>query len=159
MTANTTSGRSENNEEAQSRSCHTGKRILVIEDNRDSADILRLLLECYGYQVAVAYTGPDGVKAAEQYQPDMVLCDIGLPGLDGYGVARQLRDNPATAHAVLIAVTAYGRDEDRHRSYEAGFEHHLVKPVDPDVLQRVLNRSGRSETNESHEGTVRKTEY
>jgi CheY-like chemotaxis protein len=147
MTANTTSGMSESNE-AKTRSRNTGKRILVIEDNRDSADILRLLLECYGYQVEVAYTGPDGVKAAEQYQPDVVLCDIGLPGLDGYGVARRLRDNPATAKAGLIAVTAYGQDEDRRRSHEAGFEHHLVKPVDPDVLQRVLNFSGRPETSE-----------
>jgi CheY-like chemotaxis protein len=91
--------------------------------------------------VAVAYSGHDGVQAAEQYQPDVVLCDIGLPGLDGYGVARKLRDNSTTATARLIAVTAYGHDEDRRRSHEAGFEQHLVKPVDPDALQRVLNCS------------------
>jgi CheY-like chemotaxis protein len=71
----------------------------------------------------------------------VVLCDIGLPGLDGYGVARKLRDNPTTAKARLIAVTAYGQDEDRRRSHEAGFEQHLVKPVDPDALQGVLNCS------------------
>ena len=118
-----------------------GQRILVIEDNRDSADSLRLLLEFSGYEVAVAYSGHDGVQAAEQYQPDVVLCEIGLPGLDGYGVARKLRDNPTTAKARLIAVTAYGQDEDRRRSHEAGFEQHLVKPVDPDALQRVLNCS------------------
>jgi CheY-like chemotaxis protein len=116
-------------------------RILVVEDNRDSADSLRLLLELSGHEVAVAYTGHDGVRAAEQCQPDVVLCDIGLPGLDGYGVARRLRDNPTTAKARLIAVTAYGQDEDRRRSHEAGFEQHLVKPVDPDALQRVLNCS------------------
>jgi len=102
-------------------------------------------LELCGYEVTVAYTGPDGVKAAEQYQPDVVLCDIGLPGLDGYGVARQLRHNPATAKARLIAVTAYGLDEDRRRSHDAGFEHHLVKPVDPDALLRVLTFPGRPE--------------
>ena len=122
-----------------------GQRILVIEDNRDSADSLRLLLEFSGYEVAVAYSGHDGVQAAEQYQPDVVLCDIGLPGLDGYGVARKLRDNPTTAKARLIAVTAYGQDEDRRRSHEAGFEQHLVKPVDPDALQRLLELRRRPE--------------
>jgi CheY-like chemotaxis protein len=100
-----------------------------------------------GHEVAVAYSGQDGVQTAEHYQPDVVLCDIGLPGLDGYEVARQLRDNPVTAKARLIAVTAYGRDEDRRRSHEAGFEQHLVKPVDPDALQRVLNCPSRPETN------------
>jgi CheY-like chemotaxis protein len=124
--------------QAETRPRKTGKRILVIEDHRDSADSLRLLLECYGYEVTVAYCGHDGVRAAEQCPPDVVLCDIGLPGLDGYAVARTLRRNPATATARLIAVTAYGEDEDRRRSYEAGFEQHLVKPVDPDALQRVL---------------------
>ena len=106
------------------------QRVLVVEDNRDAADSLRLLLGLYGYVVAVAYSGHDGVRAAQQCRPDVVLCDIGLPGLDGYGVARKLRGNPATAQARLIAVTAYGRDEDRRRSHEAGFEQHLVKPVD-----------------------------
>jgi len=114
-------------------------RILVVEDNRDTADSLCLLLELYGYEVTVAYSGPDGVRAAEQYRPDVVLCDIGLPGLDGYRVARKLRANPATANTHLIAVTAYGLDEDSRRSHEAGFEHHLVKPVDPEALQRMLN--------------------
>jgi CheY-like chemotaxis protein len=89
--------------------------------------------------VAVAYSGRDGVQAAEQYQPDVVLCDIELPGLDGYWVARMLRDNPTTAKARLIAMTACGQDEDRCRLHEAGFEQHLVKPLDPDALQRVLN--------------------
>src|SRR5262245_21902133 len=114
-------------------------RILVLEDNRGSADSLRLLLELSGHEVAVAYSGDDGARAAEQYRPDVVLCDIGLPGLDGYGVARRLRADPATAKARLIAVTAYGRDEDRRRSRDAGFEQHLVKPVSPEALQRALN--------------------
>jgi len=116
-------------------------RILVVEHNRDSADSLRLLLEFSGHEVAVAYSGRDGVQAAEQYQPDVVLCDIGLPGLDGYWVARMLRDSPTTAKARLIAVTGYGQDEDRCCSHESGFEQHLFKPVDPDALQRVLNCS------------------
>jgi CheY-like chemotaxis protein len=148
VTANTTGGVPGIKGEGETRRCEAGQRILVVDDNRDAADSLRLLLEFSGHEVAVAYSGHDGVRAAEQYQPDVVLCDIGLPGLDGYGVARQLRDNPATAKARLIAVTAYGRDGDRRRSHEAGFEQHLVKPVDPDALQRVLNCPGRPETNE-----------
>src|SRR5262245_55676855 len=143
VTANTTGGVSGIQGEGETRPRKADKllRVLVVEDNRDSADSLRLLLEFAGHEVAVAYSGDGGVQAAEQYQPDVVLCDIGLPGLDGYGVARKLRDNPATAKARLIAVTAYGQDEDRRRSHEAGFEQHLVKPVDPGVLQRVLNCS------------------
>jgi signal transduction histidine kinase len=114
------------------------QRILVVEDNRDSADSLRMLLELYGYEVNVAYTGPDGVKAAEEWHPSVVLCDIGLPGLDGYGVARQLREKPATAKTRMIAVTGYGSDDDRYRSREAGFDRHMVKPVDPEALHQAL---------------------
>ena len=143
VTANTTGSVSGIKGEGETRPRKTDKplRILVVEDNRDSAHSLRLWLEFSGHEVAVAYSGHDGVQAAEQYQPDVVLCDIGLPGLNGYGVARKLRDNPTTARARLIAVTAYGQDEDRCRSLEAGFEQHLVKPVDPDALHRVLNGS------------------
>jgi CheY-like chemotaxis protein len=140
-TANTTGGVSGIKGEGETRPRTAGQRILVVEDNRDAADSLCLLLALYGYDVAVAYSGLDGVQAAVQWRPDVVLCDIGLPGLDGYGVARKLRDNPATAKVRLIAVTAYGQDEDRRRSHEAGFEQHLVKPVDPDALQGVLNCS------------------
>jgi two-component system CheB/CheR fusion protein len=115
-------------------------RILVVEDNRDAADCLRILLELLGHRVAVAYSGPEGVQRAREWRPDVVLCDIGLPGLDGYGVAGQLRHDPATAGAQLIAVTGYGQEEDRRRSKEAGFDHHLTKPVDPAALQPLLVR-------------------
>jgi CheY-like chemotaxis protein len=143
VTANTAGGVSGIKGEGETRLRKADKllRILVVEDNRDAADSLRLLLELYGYEVTVAYSGHDGVRTAEQCPPDVVLCDIGLPGLDGYEVARKLRDNPTTAKARLIAVTAYGQDEDRRRSHEAGFEQHLVKPVDPDALQTALSCS------------------
>ncbi len=120
--------------------CHTARtlRVLVIEDNRDTADTLRQVLEMLGHEVAVAYSGPAGVEAAMECRPDAVLCDIGLPGLDGYGVAAALRGQPATASARLVAVTGYGQEDDRRRSREAGYDHHLVKPVDPDVLQALL---------------------
>jgi two-component system, sensor histidine kinase len=113
-------------------------RVIVIEDNRDSAGILRLLLDLHGYDVRVAHTGPEGVRLAQEWPPEVVLCAIGLPGLDGYGVAAALRRDPATAQARLVAVTAYGSDADRQRCQEVGFDRHLVKPVDPGVLLELL---------------------
>jgi CheY-like chemotaxis protein len=117
-------------------------RILVVEDNRDAADSLRVFLELLGHEVAVAYSGLEGVSAAREGRPEVVLCDIGLPGLDGYGVARELRRDPATAGARLIAVTGYGSEEDRRRSREAGFDLHLTKPIDPLDLPPLLSRAG-----------------
>jgi PAS domain S-box-containing protein len=117
-------------------------RILVVEDNHDAAETLRILLELFGHEVEVAHSGPEGVEASRRRQPDVVLCDIGLPGLDGYGVARAVRQDPATAGARLIAITGYGSDEDRRRSREAGFDLHLTKPVDPADLQPLLTRPG-----------------
>ena len=116
----------------------TPRRVVIVEDNRAAADSLQQLLGLYGYEVRVAYTGPDGVRVAGEWPPDFVLCDIGLPGLDGYAVARELRLNPTTARVRLLALTGYGTDEDRRRAHEAGFDHHLVKPADPDELQRLL---------------------
>jgi CheY-like chemotaxis protein len=113
-------------------------RILVVEDNKDAANSLSILLEVLGHEVRVAYTGPAGVEVAREWRPDVVLCDIGLPGLDGYGVARELRLNPTTARVRLLALTGYGQEEDRRRSREAGFDHHLVKPADPDELRKLL---------------------
>jgi CheY-like chemotaxis protein len=118
-------------------------RVLVVEDNKDAADSLRVLLELFGYTVEVAYSGTAGVAAATAFGPDVILCDIGLPGLDGYAVAGQLRRNPATAKARLIALTGYGTDEDRRKSKEAGFDAHLTKPADPAALRALLNRGGR----------------
>jgi two-component system CheB/CheR fusion protein len=109
-------------------------RVLIVEDNVDAADILRTLLEHHGYQVSVAYTGPAGVTAAKSERPDVVLCDIGLPGMDGYAVADALRQNPETGAARLIAVTGYGREADRQRALQSGFDLHLVKPVNAQQL-------------------------
>jgi len=114
------------------------RRILVVEDHRDGAETQRDLLELWGHEVAVAYSGPDGVAAARRFRPEVVLCDLGLPGMDGCAVAAELRQDPATAAARLIAVTAYGEEEDRRRSQAAGFELHLTKPVDPARLEQIL---------------------
>jgi PAS domain S-box-containing protein len=114
-------------------------RVLVVEDNRDSAESLRMLLSTQGYEVALAYTGTEGVEAARSVRPDVVICDVGLPGMDGYEVARAIRMNPGTAKTRLIAVTGYGRDDDRVRALASGFDNHLVKPADPEALLGLLN--------------------
>jgi CheY-like chemotaxis protein len=114
------------------------RRILVVEDNPDAAATLRDFLELSGHEVELASSGAAGVQAARQFHPEIVLCDLGLPGMDGYEVAAALRRDPDTASARLIAVTGYGRDEDRRRSREAGFDLHLTKPVDPVQLRRLL---------------------
>jgi CheY-like chemotaxis protein len=114
------------------------RRILVIEDNRDSAESLQMLFEATGYEVRLAHTGTDGVRAASEWRPDAVVCDIGLPGMDGFTVARQLRANSGTAGVRLIAVTGYGREEDVEKARAAGFDDHLVKPVDPEKLLEKL---------------------
>jgi CheY-like chemotaxis protein len=109
-------------------------RVLIVEDNADAAEILRALLDYHGYQVSVAHSGPAGVTAAKAEHPDVVLCDIGLPGMDGYAVADALRQNPETVAARLIAVTGYGREADKQRALDSGFELHLVKPVNAQQL-------------------------
>ena len=113
-------------------------RILVIEDNVDAADTLRDYLTLRGHEVRVAYSGPEGLAEAGRFLPELVLCDIGLPGMDGWAVARALRAAPGTAGARLVAVTGYGTEEDQRLSAEAGFEAHLVKPLDLDVLEALL---------------------
>ncbi len=114
------------------------RRILVVEDNADAAFTMRDFLELSGHEVQVAASGLDGVQAARAFQPEIVLCDIGLPGMNGFEVAAALRRDPTTSAAKLIAVTGYGGDEDRRRSKEAGFDLHLTKPVDPAQLRAVL---------------------
>jgi signal transduction histidine kinase len=114
------------------------RRILVVEDNADAAITMRDFLELSGHEVQLAASGTAGVQAARDFHPEIVLCDLGLPGMDGFEVAAALRRDPTTSAAKLIAVTGYGGDEDRRRSKEAGFDLHLTKPVDPAQLRAVL---------------------
>jgi CheY-like chemotaxis protein len=116
-------------------------KVVVVEDNSDSAESLRRFLQLCGYQVYVAHSGEEGLAAVKQSHPDVVLCDIGLPDIDGFALAQALRNDPSTAAVRLIAVTAYGTDEDKERSREAGFQFHLVKPVDPKLLLKRLEES------------------
>lgn len=112
--------------------------VVVIEDDRDSGESMRLLLEILGHQVTLASSGIAGVEAVRRLIPALVLCDLGLPGMDGYAVAQALRSDPATASIRLVAVSGYAQEEDRQRCREAGFDLHLGKPVDFAELERVL---------------------
>jgi PAS domain S-box-containing protein len=114
------------------------RHVLVVEDNADVRDGLRLLLEDCGHQVDEAADGLTGLQLALAQRPDVVLVDVGLPGLDGYDVARRIRAAPDTELMVLVALTGYGQPEDRRRALAAGFDAHLVKPVDPDALLRFV---------------------
>lgn len=133
----------EEEEVAEPATAAGARRILVVEDNPDAAATLRDFLELSGHEVELAISGRDGVQAARKFHPEVVLCDLGLPGMDGFEVAAELRRDPETASAKLIAVTGYGRDEDRRRSKEAGFDLHLTKPVDPAQLRALLQRPPR----------------
>ncbi len=113
--------------------------ILVIEDNVDAAKTTQMLLELKGYKVQVAFDGPSGIKEAQTFEPEAIILDIGLPGMNGYEVARDLRKLPGTKYALLIALSGYGQAEDFRKSKEAGFDHHLVKPVDIDKLQALMS--------------------
>ena len=113
------------------------RRILIIEDNADCRETLRLLLNVWGFEVDVAEDGPGGLCKAITGRPDIAVVDIGLPGLDGYEVARRLRRELADG-VRLVALTAYGQPEDRRRALQAGFDVHLTKPADIEELSRVL---------------------
>jgi two-component system, sensor histidine kinase len=115
--------------------------VLLIEDNTDAREALRVLLELDGYDVAAAGDGPEGLDIARGKTPAVALIDIGLPGIDGYEVARRLRQLPGP-RPFLVALTGYSDPEDRRRAEEAGFDAHVVKPVDPDELTRLLTRLG-----------------
>ncbi len=114
--------------------------VLVVEDNADARETLRLLLELEGHRVQAAETGTEGLKMAATGGFDTALVDIGLPDFDGYQVAQQIRALPVGPRMFLVALTGYGQPDDRRRALEAGFDSHLVKPVDPDDLLKALGR-------------------
>jgi CheY-like chemotaxis protein len=120
-----------------------GLRILIVEDNADGADVLALLLRMEGYDVDTARDGLTALEKTQTLQPHVVLLDLGLPRMNGYDVARQIAGRRPARTPLLVAVTGYGREEDRRRSVEAGIDLHLVKPVDPPELHGVLERFRR----------------
>jgi CheY-like chemotaxis protein len=118
--------------------------VLVVDDNADSAQSLAALLSIQGHQVRTAVDGAEGLDVAESFRPDVVVLDLGMPGMDGYETARRLRARPWAGSVLLLALTGWSQDEDRSRSREAGFDEHLVKPVDPERLAHVVQRAGRA---------------
>ncbi len=115
-----------------------GRRILVVDDNRDTANMLAKLLRLHGNDVSTVHDGQAALEAVKAGPVDVVILDIGLPGTDGYEVARQMRRQPGGDQLLLVALTGWGEEEDRRHSREAGFDHHLVKPVAIDVLKKIL---------------------
>ena len=114
-------------------------RVLVVEDSRDASDLLSMLLKASGHQVRIAVDGPTALESVLDFQPNVVILDIGLPGMNGLDVARRIRQQPALKDVVLIAMTGYGKEADRQRSLEAGFDHHLIKPADFRKVTEILS--------------------
>ena len=114
------------------------RRVLIVDDNTDAANSLAMLLKLGGHDAQVSYSGPQALERVESFQPEVALLDIGLPGMDGYELARRLRARPGLQGIRLVALTGYGQLEDRQRTHAAGFDDHIVKPADLAALERVL---------------------
>lgn len=125
------------------RALAPARRILVVDDNKDAAFTLAPLLRLSGHEVQTASDGPSALEVARTYLPEIVLLDIGMPRMNGLEVARLMRQDPALKEVLLVALTGYGQDRDRHRSLEAGFNVHLVKPIDIDNLHAILEQMGK----------------
>lgn len=121
-------------------SAKSALRILIVDDNRDGADSLSMMLKVLGNETHTAYNGVEAVQAVARFHPQVILLDIGLPKLNGYEVCRRLRDQPGGKDLLIIAQTGWGAEEDRQRTHDAGFDHHMVKPVDPQALMKILTR-------------------
>jgi len=115
------------------------RRVLLIDDNADAAESLAQLLALSGHDARTAGDGVHGIELAQEFHPDVVFCDLGLPGMNGYDVARELRSLPFGRDIVLAALTGFGQPGDREKTAEAGFDAHLVKPVDPAVIESFLD--------------------
>ena len=118
------------------------RRVLLIDDNFDAADSLAQLLAMSGHDARMAVDGASALRLAQEFQPEFVFCDLGLPGMSGYDVARRLRVMRELDGVRLVALTGYGTESDRQKSRDAGFDVHLTKPVDPQALDAVLARAG-----------------
>jgi CheY-like chemotaxis protein len=115
-------------------------RVLIADDNEDAATMLGMFLELCGCEVAIAHDGRAAVELAERFRPRLAVIDLGMPHLNGFDCARELRSRPWCDDVLLVALTGWGQEQDRRRSREAGFDHHLVKPVEPDVISQLLHR-------------------
>lgn len=121
------------------------RRVLIADDNRDAAESLAMLLQMEGHEVTVVHDGREAVTAFEKVRPDAALLDIGMPGLNGYEIARLIRRAPHGRDITLIAVTGWGQENDKAQATEAGFNHHFTKPVEPDAITALLARPSASD--------------
>jgi CheY-like chemotaxis protein len=119
-------------------------KIMVVDDNVDAAQMLAMFVEALGHHVWIEHSSQKALECARREMPDLCLLDIGLPDMDGNELARQLRAEPGTANAILVAVTGYGQEQDRNSALHAGFDHHFVKPVDSATLTRLLNETNKA---------------
>lgn len=120
-------------------------RILIVDDNEDVADSFALVLEHAQREIQIAYDATQALKIAQSFEPQIVLLDIGLPDMDGYTLARRLRESPATKCALLISISGYGRDEDHAPATAAGIDHHLLKPLNYTVIEQLINDHDRAQ--------------
>jgi CheY-like chemotaxis protein len=116
------------------------RRVLVVDDNRDAAQSLAMILGMKGLTTKVASSGPEALELLPRFKPSLVFLDIGMPGMDGHEVARAIRAMPEWRNLTLVAMTGWGQDEDRRRSAQAGFDHHLIKPVDVRAFEAILRK-------------------
>jgi CheY-like chemotaxis protein len=117
------------------------RRVLLVDDSVDAAEAMSMLLETLGHEVRVMNDGPSALSMVDDFAPDVVILDIGLPGMDGFEVAREMRARAVTKTALLIALTGYGADSDKQKARDAGFDHHLVKPVSFTAIETVIAAS------------------
>jgi CheY-like chemotaxis protein len=120
-----------------------GKRVLIVDDNVDTARLTGRLLKSLGYEVRLCHDGGEAIEAAREFRPEVVLLDIGLPGLNGFEVARQLREEACCLDSLIIGISGYGDHQARERARESGFDHHLVKPVDIEAVTKLVSRPRR----------------
>lgn len=117
------------------------RRVLLVDDSVDAAEAMSMLLETLGHEIRVTHDGPSALAMVDDFAPDVVILDIGLPGMDGFEVARQMRTRAVTKAALLIALTGYGAESDKQKARDAGFDHHLVKPVSFTAIETVIAAS------------------
>lgn len=115
------------------------RRVLVVDDNRDAGDSTGMLLELLGAEVRVEHDGPSALAAIDEWHPALVILDLGMPGMDGYEVAHRIREQPKHAELKVVALTGWGQEKDKQRTRDAGFDQHLVKPVDLAALEALLS--------------------
>jgi CheY-like chemotaxis protein len=116
-------------------------RVVIIDDNRDAARTMSMLVDELGGTARTAYDASGGLEAVQEFRPDIVFLDIGMPGMDGYEACRRIRQTPSKKHVIVVAVTGWGQPQDKQRALESGFDAHLTKPVDPEAFTRLLASS------------------